>query len=107
MLFYLELVLLLLATVCILDRSKETSVGDLGKISSLPLACLISDYFSESEWRIIIEIKGSLSIKSSKSSNVFFDFIYKIWLLPSSLQVNTFARTVFYVVVFELGFYND
>jgi hypothetical protein len=98
----------LLATVCIRDRSKEISVGDLGKINSLPLACLISDYFSESECRIMIETKGSLSIKSSMSSKVFLDFIYKIWLLLlSSLQVNTFAKTVFYVAVFELGFYTD
>jgi hypothetical protein len=65
MLFYLELFLLLLATVCILDKSKEMSVGDLGKMSSLPFACFISDYFSESECTIIIETKGSLSLKLS------------------------------------------
>ena len=51
------------------------SVGDLGKIISLPYACLITDYISESECTIIIETKGSLSLKlslnSSISSNVF------------------------------------
>ncbi len=81
MLFYLEFVLLLLATVCIRERSKETRVGDLGKISSLPLAYFISDYDSESECRIIIDTKLSLSIKfsskSSISSYVFLDLIYK------------------------------